>query len=156
VQHAGGTPGFSSVVYRFPDDELTIIILSNHADRFLDQLAIDIAGNYVSALKRGKGKTDPDQQTALRLKQVISNLLVGKHDPNSFTPPMRLFLNTTTGRGFWQWAASHGAVSSFTFSDREDAGDYYLLRYRVGLGGNLYWFSFRVMKDGKIAQICNF
>ena len=27
VQHSGGTPGFSSVIYRFLDDKLTIIIL---------------------------------------------------------------------------------------------------------------------------------
>ena len=156
VQHAGGTPGFSSVIYRFTSDKLTIIILSNHSDRFLDQFAIDIAGMYVPALKRPEGKTDPDPKTTVRLKEVMSNLLNGKHDANSFAQPMRVFLNTSTGKGFWQWAAYHGALTSFTFSDREDADDRYRLRYKVGLGGNLYWFSFRVMKDGKIAQIYNF
>jgi CubicO group peptidase (beta-lactamase class C family) len=155
VQHAGGTPGFSSVIYRFTSDKLTVIILSNHSDRFLDQLAIEIAGNYVPALKRPEGKTDPDPNTTLALKKAMSNLLIGKHDAESFTPPMRLFLNTSTGKGFWQWAAYHGALTSFTFSDREDAGDSYFLRYRVGLGGNPYWISFKVMKDGKIAQIYN-
>jgi hypothetical protein len=156
VQHAGGTPGFSSVIYRFTSDKLTIIILSNHSDRFLDHLAIDVAGIYVPALKRPEGKTDPDPQASLKLKEVMSNLLNGKHDADLFTPPMRVFLNTSTGKGFWQWAAYHGALTSFTFSDRQDTGDSYLLRYRVGLGGNPYWFSFKVMKDGKIAQIYNF
>ena len=156
VQHAGGTPGFSSVIYRFTDDKLTIIILSNHSDRFLDQLAIDSAGIYVPALKRPEGKTDPDPNTTLKLKEVMSNLLNGKHDPALFTPPMRVFLKTSTGKGFWQWAAYHGALTSFTFSDREDGGDSYLLRYRVSLDGNSYWFSFKVMKNGKIAQIYNF
>jgi len=155
VQHAGGTPGFSSVIYRFTDDKLTIIILSNHSDRFLDHLAIDSAGMYVPALKRPEGKTDPDPKTTLKLKEAMSNLLNGKHDPRLFTPPMRLFLKTSTGKGFWQWAAYHGALTTFTFSDREDAGDGYLLRYRVVLGGNPYWFSFKVTKDGKIAQIYN-
>jgi CubicO group peptidase (beta-lactamase class C family) len=156
VQHAGGTPGFSSVIYRFTDDKLTIIILSNHSDRFLDQLAIDIAGIYVPSLKRREGKTDPDPQTSVVLKNAMSGLLNGRHDPELFTPPMRVFLKTATGKGFWQWAAYHGALTSFAFSDREDKGDSYLLRYRAGLGGNLYWFSFRVMKNGKIAQIHNF
>ncbi|MGI8838790.1 MAG: serine hydrolase [Pyrinomonadaceae bacterium] len=155
VQHTGGTPGFSSVIYRFMDDKLTIIILSNHADKLLDQFAIDIAGIYVPALKRPEGKTDPDPKTTLRLKEVMSNLLNGKHDPGLFTPPMRVFLKTYTGKGFWQWIAYQGALTSFTFSDREDAGDSYLLRYRIGLGGNPYWISFKVMKDGKIAQIYN-
>src|SRR5438552_15793403 len=33
VQHSGGTPGFSSAMYRFVSDKLTIIILTNHADK---------------------------------------------------------------------------------------------------------------------------
>ena len=155
VQHSGGTPGFSSVIYRFLDDKLTVIILSNHSDRFLDQLAWGVAGNYVPALKRPEAKTDPDPALSQRLKEVTANLINGKHDADLFTPPMRIFLNTSTGKGFWQWAAYHGALTSFAFSDREQAGDSFLLRYRVGLGGNHYWFSFRIMKDGKIAQIYN-
>ncbi|HYP51131.1 MAG TPA: serine hydrolase domain-containing protein, partial [Pyrinomonadaceae bacterium] len=155
VQHSGGTPGFSSVIYRFLDDKLTIIILSNHSDRFLDQLAWGVAGSYFPALKRPEAKTDPDPALSQKLKEVAGNLINGKHDADLFTPPMRIFLNTSTGKGFWQWAAYHGALTSFAFSDREQAGDSYLLRYKVGLGGNHYWFSFRVMKDGKIAQIYN-
>ena len=151
--HAGGTPGFSTTIHRFLDDKLTIIILSNHSDRFLDQLAVDIVGMYVPALKRPQGKTDPDPTLSLKLKEVTSNLLGGKHDPQLFTAPMRVFLNTSTGKAHWRWAAYHGALTAFSFSDREDAGDSYLLRYRVGLGGNPYWFSFRMMKGGKIAQI---
>src|SRR5215813_681152 len=56
VQHSGGTLGFSSNIYRFVDDRLTIIILTNHSDMILDQLAIDIAGKYVPALARPEGK----------------------------------------------------------------------------------------------------
>src|SRR6266480_2602387 len=52
VQHSGGTPGFSSAIYRFVDDKLTIIILTNHSDMIIDQLAIDISGRYVTALAR--------------------------------------------------------------------------------------------------------
>jgi len=153
VQHSGGTPGFSSAIYRFTDDRLTVIVLTNHSDRFLDQFAVDIAGMYVPALKRPVGVADPDAVTSARLKDVTSGLMGGRYDAESFTPPMRAFLKTATGRGFWEWAASHGALTSFAFSGREDAGDSSLLRYRVGLGGNPYWFSFRLMKDGKIAQI---
>src|SRR4051812_7784993 len=47
VQHTGGTPGFSSAFYRFPDDKLSVILLTNHGDRILDQLALEIAGMVV-------------------------------------------------------------------------------------------------------------
>ena len=156
VQHSGGTPGFSSSIYRFTNDKLTIIILSNHSDRFLDQMAIDIAGMYVPKLKRPESKTDPDPKTTMMLKEAMSGLLNAKYNADLFTPPMVTFLNTATGKGFWQWSAHHGAITSFTFSDREDRGDHHVLRYKAILGGDSYWFSFKIMNNGKIAQISNF
>lgn len=153
VQHSGGTPGFSSVIYRFVNDELTVIILTNHGDRIIDQLAIDIAGMYVPALARTQGGRDPDPQTMLRLKEAMAGLLNGKYDPALFTPAMRVYLSTATGKAFRRWVASHGALKSFTFSDREDADDSRIVRYNAILGENPYWFSARVMRDGRVAQI---
>ena len=153
VQHSGGTPGFSSAMYRFVSDKLTIIIRTNHADRILDQLAIDLAGIYLTALKRPDANTDPDPQTTAMLKDVVSGLLKGKAEPESFTAAMRIFLSTATGKAFWKWFADHGELSSFIFSDREDRGDDQVLRYKISLGGNWYWFSVLMTKDGKIAQI---
>ncbi len=153
VQHTGGTPGFSAAFYRFIDDRLTVIILTNHSDKIIDPLAIDIAGMYAPQLKRAEGKTDPEPETSAKHKEVMTNLMDGKHDAALFTPAMRKFLNTSTGKGFWQWVASHGSLQSFKLSDVEDFGESRVLRYKVGLGDNSYWFSFRLMKDGKIAQI---
>jgi len=153
IQHSGGTPGFSSALYRFVSDKLTIIILTNHADRILDQLAIDLAGISLPALKRPDANTDPDPQTTAMLKDVVSGLLKGKSEPELFTIAMRIFLSTATGKAFWKWFAGHGELSSFIFSDREDRGDGQVRRYKISFGGNWYWFSVLVTKDRKIAQI---
>ncbi len=153
VQHSGGTPGFSSVIYRFIDDKLTIIILTNHADRVADQIAIDLAAICEPALKRPDTNPDPDPKTTAMLKDVMSGLLNEKYDPATFTPPMRIFLNTATGKAFWKWFADHGALGSLTFSEREDKADHRVLRYKASLGGNWYWLSVSITKDGKIAQI---
>jgi CubicO group peptidase (beta-lactamase class C family) len=154
VQHSGGTPGFSSVIYRFLDDKLTIVVLTNHADRILDQLAIDLAGICLPALKRPDANPDPDPTTTAMLKDVLSDLLHEKYDHASFTPAMRIFLSTATGKSFWKWVAEHGTLGSFIFSDREDRRDGRVLGYKVSLGGNWYWFSVNMTKEGKIAQIC--
>jgi CubicO group peptidase (beta-lactamase class C family) len=154
VQHSGGTPGFSSVIYRFLDDKLTIIILTNHSDRIVDQLAIDLAGICEPALKRPNDAPDPDPAMTSRLKDVVSGLLKEKYEPASFTPAMRIFLGTATGKAFWKWFAEHGAVGPFIFSDREERKDGQVVRYKVSLGGNSYWLSVNIPKDGKIAQIC--
>lgn len=115
VQHSGGTSGFSSIIYRFVDDRLTVIILTNHSDKIIDQLGIDIAGMYEPALARANRNLDPEPQTSCRLREVTVGLLNGKHDPEVFSPPMRLFLRTATGKAFWQWIAAHGELESFTF-----------------------------------------
>jgi hypothetical protein len=87
------------------------------------------------------------------LTDVISGLLKEKYEPASFAAPMRIFLNTATGKALCKWFADHGTLGSFVFSDREDRHDGQVLRYKVSLGGNLYWFSVNMTKDGKIAQI---
>ena len=68
------------------------------------------------------------------LKGVVSNLLNGKYELESFTPAMRIFLNTATGKAFWKWFADHGALGPFTFSDREQRADGQVRRYRGELG----------------------
>jgi hypothetical protein len=153
VQHSGGTPGFSSVIYRFVNDKLTVIIFTNHSDMIVDELAIDLAGICWPALKRPEANSDPDPRTTASLKKVVSNLLKGEYEPALFTAPMRLFLNTATGKAFWKWFSEHGALGSFVFSDREERKDGQVLRYKVSLGGNWYWLSANISKDGKIAQI---
>ena len=153
VQHSGGTPGFSSAIYRFLDDKLTIIILTNHADRIVDQLAIDLAGTCLPALKRPAPNHDPNPTTTTTLKQLVSGLLKGEYQPAAFTPAMGIFLSTATGKAFWKWFADHGALGDLVFSDREQRGNGEVLRYKVSLGGQWYWFSARMTKDEKIAQI---
>ncbi len=153
VQHSGGTPGFSSAIYRFVDDKLTIIILTNHGDRIVDQLAVDLAGVCLPALKRPNTNPDPDPKTTAMLKDLVSELLKGKYQADSFTPAMRIFLGTATGKAFWKWFADHGELGSFVFSDREDRGAGQVLRYKVSLGGNSYWLSAVMTKDRRIAQI---
>ena len=151
VQHSGGTPGFSSVVYRFLDDKLTVIVLTNHSDRILDQLAIDLAGICLPALKRPEANLDPDPKTTAMIKEVVSGLLNGKYEPGSFTRAMGIFLGTATGKAFWKWFAEHGELGSFVFFDRENRRDGQILRYKVTLGGNPYWFSVNMTTERKIA-----
>jgi hypothetical protein len=107
----------------------------------------------VPALKRPEGPKDPDPKMTLRMKEVISGLCNGKHDPSLFTGPMQIFLKTATGKGFWKWFASHGTVDSFAFSDAEEADNGRIVRYEATLGGNRYWLSVKLTGDGKIAQV---
>jgi D-alanyl-D-alanine carboxypeptidase len=152
ILHGGGTPGFSSTMHRFVDDKISVIILTNHADIILDQLALEIAGMYEPKLKYSE-TADPDLPQTARLKRIFSGLFEAKYDPESFTPAMAAHLKTATGRSFFGWYASLGAIKSFEFLARETSDGLTVLRYRVTLGEAAFRFSFKITNDGKIAQI---
>ncbi|MEJ7694163.1 serine hydrolase domain-containing protein [Daejeonella sp.] len=153
IQHSGGTLGFSSVIYRFPDDTLTIVILTNHADKMIDQLALDIAGMYIPALKRPMAISDPSPIVTDRLKALFSQLLKGRYDPVEFTPAMNAFLKTATSKSLWEWFDSFGKTGTFLLSDHEQKEGIDVLRYRIQLGENIYLFTISIGKNGKISQI---
>jgi hypothetical protein len=55
--------------------------------------------------------------------------------------------------GLSEWVASHGDLTSLTYSQTERAAGNLTLRYRARLGDAHLWFSFTVSDDGRIAQI---
>jgi CubicO group peptidase (beta-lactamase class C family) len=46
--HDGSTIGFRTTIQRFPDDQLTIIVLANRADLDVDELALKVADLYLA------------------------------------------------------------------------------------------------------------
>lgn len=154
VQHGGGTPGFSSVVYWFPAQRLAVVALTNRGDRMLDALAIDVAGLVEPSLRRSVAAADPDRARTARLRQVVAGLLTGTADVDVFTPPMRSFLATTTGKGLWQWHHEHGELGEFTFAAEESDGDERVVHCRAMLGTSRHWLQVRIDAAGAIAQTC--
>ena len=153
VYHAGVTPGFSSSITRFLDDKLTVIVLTNSSRQIVDQFAREIAALYLPTLALAKERIpDPDAATSRLLQKALVSMLSGKPELTLFTPAMRHFLITDSGNEFSQWAASFGAIRSFTFADGEKIGRERILRYRIILGDNTFTFGFRMTEDGKIGH----
>ena len=46
--HHGETTGFRTVIERFPDDGLTVVILANRDDLDATALALEVAGPYLT------------------------------------------------------------------------------------------------------------
>ncbi len=154
VSHSGGTPGFSSLIYRFLDDGLTVIVLSNHGDRVIDHLAIDLAGIYLPALARpAVPAADPDPALSARVGKVLLGIFAGKPDAGAVTSALRRSLATSTGSGLGPWVAADGAVAELTYSETERVGERRILRYRVVFGATPQWCSATVEPDGKVSQV---
>lgn len=152
VQHSGGTPGCSAVMYWFLSQRLAVVVLANRGDRMLDALAIDVAGLVVPALQRTVAATDPDPARTGRHRTLVAGLLAGAPDLAACTAPMRAFLGTASGRGMWQWHREHGDLGAFTFAGEERDGDEQVVRYRAELGASPHWLSLRLDAHGAVAQ----
>jgi CubicO group peptidase (beta-lactamase class C family) len=50
VAHGGGLPGFATTIWRFIDDQLTVIVLSNCETANTMRIGLGVAGLYVPAL----------------------------------------------------------------------------------------------------------
>ena len=50
VAHGGALPGFSTFIWRFIDDKLTVIVLSNCETADTGRIALGVAGLYIPAL----------------------------------------------------------------------------------------------------------
>jgi hypothetical protein len=88
-----------------------------------------------------------------RLFRIVADFQDGTHHDEEFTRPMNLFLNTPLGNATGSWLKHHGPVRSLTYAGAEIQRHDIILRYRVILGDEPYWFSFRLIRDGKIAQM---
>jgi CubicO group peptidase (beta-lactamase class C family) len=47
MSHNGETMGFLTTIQRFPDDDLTVIVLANRTDKDPEQLALKVADWYL-------------------------------------------------------------------------------------------------------------
>src|SRR6266567_2974082 len=57
VGHGGGLPGFSTFIWRFMDDKLTVIVLSNSETADTARMALSVAGYYIPVLVSPEIKT---------------------------------------------------------------------------------------------------
>jgi D-alanyl-D-alanine carboxypeptidase len=91
VSHTGGhVTGFATVISRFPDDRVSVIVLSNCRGAAVAKLSERIAGLYVPGLAFPEYQPieDKEPEVAKRLREIHQGLVADKPDDKSFTPEM--------------------------------------------------------------------
>jgi D-alanyl-D-alanine carboxypeptidase len=76
VHHDGGVPGFRSDFERFPDDKLSVIVLTNVGSANAERMAQNIAGFFMPALKPlpAKALADKEPEITVRVKNFVNRL----------------------------------------------------------------------------------
>ncbi|AMV40804.1 serine hydrolase domain-containing protein [Planctomyces sp. SH-PL62] len=151
VAHGGGIPGFSTQLSRFPDDRLTVIVLTNAEGGHAGALARGIAGRFAPGLapKPEEPITDEDEATSRRLRGMMEGATKGEFDPDLFTAEAneRLVPRIKDDK---ERLASFGALKSFELLERKADDEGTRLRYRAVFESQRLKVSFMLDKEGKI------
>ncbi len=114
IGHTGSWQGFKTMIQRFPDDSLTVILLANLAETLQQPIVYGVAGMYRRALAPPYAlPTDSDTAAAIRFVAFLHGL-GGDADSSGMTA-VRGFTTTlleASQRGLAQLADSSRAATS--------------------------------------------
>lgn len=135
VHHDGGVPGFRSDFERFPDDKLSVIVLTNVGSANAERMAQNIAGFFVPALKPlpAKALSDKEPEITAGVKNFINGLqrqsaidtsALSREAAKSYTKDAaRAMANPISGR-----------IYSITLIGRREKNGRRTYRYRLDYG----------------------
>jgi CubicO group peptidase (beta-lactamase class C family) len=130
VYHDGNLAGSASWLGRYPDDRLTVIVLTNRGDARAGRIGRHVAGLLAPVLSDAPVADREPAVTAL-LKTVLAKLRDGTLGPEPFTPEMWKNLYPEGARAFQQILRASGTFRSLALLERKAGGETRTYRYRV-------------------------
>ncbi len=165
ITHGGIT---GTEVSRFPDDGLTVIVLTNLGRRVGAAVRVNnvgltygVAGRYLPGLHVGpeRAEPDPDPAATAALRETLGRLAGGEDDPRVLLSLRRSYLPAAVRRAL---ADDLDTLQAFTFVTCDDTRTRPLERhgervgrvchYRLVNATATYYYSFWLLPDGRIAD----
>lgn len=155
IEHAGGTGGFSSHSIRYPEHNLSVILLTNRAGVNTGPLARGIAHRVLPVLKPRPPASvpDPDPRLTGRTRTILQTLIDEEADSALFTKDMWDVIQGPQGRAAFGPLKSLGPVSSFKYSGHQVSGEWATSQYRVAFGETVLLMVVTRNKEGIIAGL---
>jgi len=167
VQHVGGT---GTVIFRLPDDRLTVIVLTNigYGDhpRYTWLIAQTVAGLYNPVLTpphRLKEQPDPDAQRTQMLRSLLADMVSGEQESPLMTPGLRVRIAATSSKVRAAFAVRPKDTESLTFLACDGAPERPIERFDMRVSRICYYklvteqetryVTFYLTVDGKVADI---
>jgi hypothetical protein len=155
LTHGGRIPGFESFMYRFPEEQLMVVVLANQ-DGMTNptRLAQGVLRHYNPALAPVVPTpiADKEPQMTAMVKRVFEQAAEGKADATWFTPEQATVAAVQVERmkGILQ---SLGQLKSVSLVERKDEAQNRLYRYRLVYEKASALVLCTVNQEGKIAGL---
>lgn len=151
IWHNGQWQGFRSVIHRFPDDRLGVIVLANSTSAPVEKIGRQVARMLLPALVR-QPIADTEPRVTARAREILMHLARGVHPPGlSAAAQARLPPHTMA------WMAQNirrfGALGELEPLERTDKGDLRLRQYRARFANDDAALTFSLDRADRIGNI---
>ena len=153
TEHGGAWQGFTCYILRYPDDNLSVAVLTNLAGGGPGAFAKVIAGLVNPALMPPKLIAIPDDQPAIaeRLKKLLAQIVAGEDVRSQMTTEMAAALTPDDAKDVQSEMKQVWPPDSLVLVKRRPVGDVTGSVYRIRKGDHTWLITFALDKDGKVA-----
>jgi D-alanyl-D-alanine carboxypeptidase len=150
THHDGNVAGYSSGLYRYPNDRLSVIVLMNNGNASGQLIATAIAGVYEPNLSLTELRTKPDPNPEFT-KRFLS-LLRGNDRILPFASEFQLSLKTKRGQFLQSYIRSFREIKGleFLYRDNKDGNTTYC--YRTSLNGKPIYAVVTLTATGEVSN----
>jgi len=153
TEHGGAWQGFTCYILRYPDDNLSVAVLTNLASGGPRMVARVVAGLINPALMPPKLVAIPDDQPALAdsLKKFLAQLVGGEDVHAQLSSEMAAVLTPDAAKDVQAELEEIWQPDSLVLVKRQPYGDLVASAYRVRKGDHALIITYALDKNGKVA-----
>jgi D-alanyl-D-alanine carboxypeptidase len=153
--HGGGISGFSTFLARYPDDKVTVVVLTNQGGGAAGAIANNVAAIYIAALRENAPKpiADPNPTLTGHLKTVITAAATGSTNPEWLTTEFQAFMLPDRIKQGPQMMGRHGALQAFELLEDTQRDGRQIRVYRATFGTTPVRVQFSLTPEGKISGL---
>jgi len=160
IEHGGAWQGFTCRISRYPDDSLTVVVLTNLEAGYSNpgEIAHVAAGLVVPALAIPKLEAIADDQpeVAVRLKKLLDEIVAGTDIRAETTTQLAAAITPETSKRWQQRLAKLWPGGTLTLVKRDKGAEgepQGVSTYRLSKGGDAMLLVFGLDTDGKIPTL---
>lgn len=155
TEHGGAWQGFTCFILRYPDDNLSVAVLTNLAGGGPGAIAKVVAGLVNPALMPPKLTAIPDDQPALaeQLKRLLAQIVAGEDIRSQLSTELAAAFTPDDFKDLQSELKPAWPPDSLALVKRIQIGDRTISAYRVRKGDNALLVTFELGKDGKVARL---
>ena len=156
IGHTGQTAGFTAANFRYPDRDLTVVVLTNTGETGnAGLMAARIAKFYIPSLSLRVLRSQPEPVAGMgeKLLAVLRARTAGDLSSAPLTPQLLRSLSTERAMTGYRRIAALGTPVNATFVESDKAGPRPSYRYRIEAGKRLFLWRLAVDDEGKLTEL---